>query len=154
MKRWLWLIVLFLFWVVALVAQNQPSSGTYRYILMGRKMLTAGTPVWANFHGGEKLHENPCTFPIMGKNPLAVDKCFEGEYLKAKIGAVQVSHDNGPRVYFYLVEFESYPQTVFDDGYRFEWNAPTDDAFKFYNLPEKWASYSEYFVRLTYTPLK
>ncbi len=128
-----------------LSAQNAPPAGMYPLMLTG-KSLPVGTKVWAN------IGDSQCAYPHTSNYPRVDKKCFEDSYFKAKIIDVYVLHDgkNGGRVYYYKVEFDKLPGDTSDDGFRLTRNSYLDDGYKFYNLPDQWASYSQYFVLLNW----
>ena len=147
MKKFLVMIVLV---SVALSASVQAEDrvGWYYYNAFETKPLPAGTPVWVN------LGDSECAYKA--QLPSATDACMK-EYEPAKIAEVtRVCIDfpvENPRPcsewrYAYRVEF----QFLVDNGkvVKSHWNGGLDDAYAAYNLPEKWAKYSKYFILLNW----
>lgn len=139
--------------IVPSLAMAQDRVGFYYYNAFEEKPLPVGTPVWVN------LWEGRCAYG--DAFPSAADTCFEGaftfregfgEYHKAKIKKIFADCADYPDPcsklrYFYRVEFEFLTRGRNGDPTS-QWSAPLDEAFTAYNLPEKWAKYSKYFIRL------
>jgi len=141
---------LFVFGVLAFLvfgasfAEAQDKVAMYPYSVFNEKPLSVGATVWVNLGDTECAYgnwskESSFMYPL----PSASDECFV-EYRKAKIVRVLKMYGH----YVYRVQYEPWINTK--DGFKHEWNAEFDRLYEVFNLPEKWAKYSKYFLALNW----
>ena len=128
-------------------AEAQDKVAMYPYSVFNEKPLPVGATVWVN------LGDTKCAYGNWSKDyyphaaqyalPSASDECF-AEYRKAKI--VRILKMYG--YYVYRVQYEPWMDTK--DGFRYEYNGEFDSLYEVFNLPEKWAKYSKYFLALNW----
>lgn len=148
MKKSLFAFSIFVFVVFgASFVEAQDKVAMYPYSVFNEKPLPVGTAVWIN-HGDTKCaygnwnmarEKEGLAYPL----PSASDECF-AEYRKAKIVRILKMYGH----YVYRVQYEPWMDTK--DGFRYEWNAEFDRLYEVFNLPEKWAKYSKYFLALNW----
>lgn len=135
--------------VFASVAQAQiPPAFMYPFSLASKKALPVGTPIWTNF----ELADVECSHPQNSRNPSASDDCMR-IYRKGRILKIVALDYRGTPHYVYEIEYEfdcarfAPHDKECELGHKDRWSAFLDDAYKIGNLPEEWASYSQYFIR-------
>lgn len=122
--------------VITLSAQ---SAGMYQLFLGSSKPLAVGTPVWVN------MGDSPCAYPRDQRNPKATDNCMS-EYHQAKV--VEIFKRDGH--WCYKVEFTLPDPYEPKKKMSITRNAWFEDAYLLYNMPDKWTTYSKYFVALNW----
>lgn len=122
----------------------------YPYSVWNKKPLAVGDQVWVN------VGDTECAYAEWRKHPewkfgyampSTSDKCL-AEYHRARI--VEIRYMD--RHYVYRVEIEPWkPKNNFGEKLdNFEWNAEFDRLYEIFNLPERWSSYSKYFLALNW----
>ncbi|MDD5341934.1 MAG: hypothetical protein PHI73_01200 [Patescibacteria group bacterium] len=123
------LAVASLFAVLAPLAFGQNvEPGFYPYGVFNSKPLEVGDSVWVN------VGETECAYG--GLYPGADDSCMQ-EYALARVVAI-----------FQYGDYWFYRVAVSLSGEDFEEEAEFGNLYEAYNLPQRWAAYSRYFLAL------